>query len=414
MDQPVLTLDPTGANRHTEDAYLRDHGPATRVDLLGQEVWAVADPGVLKALLIDPRVSKDAAQHWPKFPDEILGKWPLALWVGVSNMFTAYGADHRRLRRLVSPAFAGRRVAALAPRIEEMTDALLDALAEIPAGQSVDLRENLAVPLPIQVISSLMGLPPAAQQAFRGLVDAVFDTTLSPEEAQDNAVKLYGVLAGLVAEKRENPGDDMTSVLIAARDDQDEEGDGSALTEQELLDTLLLVVSAGYETTVNLIDQAITLLLTHPEERAKVDEGKAPWRDVVEETLRFEAPVAHLPLRYAVEDIELAGGLVIRQGEAILASYAAIGRHPDLHGETAGAFDVTRAGQDHFAFGHGVHFCLGAPLARMEAETVLDKLFARFPDIAFAPGAELAPLGSLISNGHQALPVVLQPAVANL
>ena len=410
MDQHVLTLDPNGANRHAESVHLHRAGPAARVDLLGQQAWAIADPAVLRTLLVDPRVSKDAARHWPKFPEEIVGKWPLALWVGVTNMFTAYGADHRRLRRLVSPAFSARRVAALGPRIEEMTDTLLDALAATPAGESVDLREQLAMPLPIQVISSLMGLPDGARQAFRALVDAVFDTTLTPEEAGANAVRLYEVLAGLVAEKRENPGDDMTSLLIATRDDQDEEGDGSALTEQELLDTLLLVVSAGYETTVNLIDQAITLLLTHPEERAKIDQGAAQWRDVVEETLRFEAPVAHLPLRYAVEDIELPGGLVIRQGEAILASYAAIGRHPDLHGETAGTFDVTRAGQDHFAFGHGVHFCLGAQLARMEAETVLAKLFSRFPDIAFAPDAELVPLGSLISNGHQVLPVVLQPA----
>ena len=408
MDQHVLTLDPTGANRHTEDAYLRAHGPATRVDLLGQEVWAIADPAVLKTLLVDPRVSKDAAQHWPKFPDEIVGKWPLTLWVGVSNMFTAYGADHRRLRRLVSPAFAARRVAALQPRIEQMTEALLDALAATPAGQSVDLREQFAVPLPIQVISSLMGLPTEAQEAFRGLVDAVFDTTLSSEEATENAVKLYGVLANLVAEKRENPGDDMTSLLIATRDD---EGDGSALTEQELLDTLLLVVSAGYETTVNLIDQGITTLLEHPDERAKVDAGTAQWRDVVEETLRFEAPVAHLPLRYAIEDLELPGGVTIRQGEAILASYAAIGRHPDLHGDSADAYDVSRAGQDHMAFGYGVHFCLGSQLARMEAETALKMLFTRFPNLALAPGTELKPLGSLISNGHDALPIVLQPAV---
>ncbi|GAA1991585.1 cytochrome P450 [Catenulispora subtropica] len=411
MDQHVLTLDPTGANRHTESEYLRTHGPAARVDLLGQQVWAVADPGVLKALLIDPRVSKDAAQHWPKFPDEIVGKWPLALWVGVSNMFTAYGSDHRRLRRLVSPAFAARRVAALAPRIEEMTEALLDAVAATPPGESVDLREHLAVPLPIQVISSLMGLSPAAQQDFRGLVDAVFDTTLSPEEAGANAVRLYEVLAGLVAEKRENPGDDMTSLLIATRDDQDDEGDGSALTEQELLDTLLLVISAGYETTVNLIDQGVTLLLTHPEERAKLDEGKAQWLDVVEETLRFESPVAHLPLRYAVEDIELPGGVTIHQGDAILASYAAVGRHPDLHGTSADVFDITRSLKDHLAFGHGVHFCLGAQLARMEAETVLRMLFTRFPDLAFAPEAELVPVESLISNGHQRLPVILRPAV---
>ena len=404
----MLTLDPTGANRHTEDAQLRANGPAARVDLLGQEVWAIADPAVLKTLLVDSRVSKDAAEHWPKFPDEIVGKWPLTLWVGVSNMFTAYGTDHRRLRRLVSPAFAARRVAALQPRIDEMTEGLLDALATTPAGQSVDLRGRFAAPLPIQVISSLMGLPAEAQEAFRSLVNAVFDTTLSPEEATENAVKLYGVLAGLVAEKRENPGDDMTSLLIAARDD---EGDGSALTEQELLDTLLLVVSAGYETTVNLIDQGITTLLAHPGERAKVDAGTAQWRDVVEETLRFEAPVAHLPLRYAIEDIDLPGGVTIRQGEAILASYAAIGRHPDLHGESADNYDVTRAGQDHMAFGYGVHFCLGSQLARMEAETALKMLFDRFPDLALAPGTELQPLGSLISNGHDVLPVVLQPAV---
>jgi cytochrome P450 len=409
MDQDVLTLDPTGGARHSEDAYLRAHGPATRVDLLGQQVWAVADPAVLKALLVDPRVSKDAARHWPKFPDEIVGTWPLALWVGVRNMFTAYGADHRRLRRLVSPAFAARRVAALAPRVEEMTKDLLDALAASPPGQSVDLRERFAVPLPIQVISSLMGLSPGARQAFRSLVDAVFDTTLSPQEAAENTGKLYGVLAELVAAKRRDPGDDMTSLLIAARDDQDEEGDGSALTEQELLDTLLLVVSAGYETTVNLIDQGITMLLAHPAERAKLDEGTARWRDVVEETLRFEAPVAHLPLRYAVEDIELPGGVTIRQGEAILASYAAVGRHPDLHGRTADVFDITRARQDHLSFGYGVHFCLGAQLARMEAEIALRELFGRFPDLALAPGTELQPLGSLISNGHAALPVVLQP-----
>lgn len=409
MNQHGLVLDPTGGNRHTESAYLRAHGPAVRVDLLGQEVWAVSDPGVLKALLVDSRVSKDADQHWPKYPDQIVGLWPLALWVGVSNMFTAYGSDHRRLRRLVSPAFSARRVAALAPRIEQMTEGLLDALAATPPGEPVDLRENFAVQLPIYIIGSLMGLSVAAQQAFRSVVDGVFDTTLSPEEAGANTARLYEILADLVAEKRDHPGDDITSLLIAARDDQDDEGDGSALTEQELLDTLLTVVSAGYETTVNLIDQGITTLLTHPAEHAKVAAGKAQWRDVVEETLRYEAPVAHLPLRYAVEDIELPNGLTIRQGEAILASYAAAGRHPDLHGETADDFDVTRSLKDHLAFGHGVHFCLGAQLARMEAETALRMLFSRFPNLALAPGGELRPLESLISNGHQTLPVVLEP-----
>jgi cytochrome P450 len=119
-----------------------------------------------------------------------------------------------------------------------------------------------------------------------------------------------------------------------------------------------------------------------------------------------------LPLRYAVEDIELPGGVTIRQGEAILASYAAAGRHSDLHGESAETFDISRAVQDHLAFGHGVHFCLGAQLARMEAETALRMLFDRFPELSIAPEAELSPMESLISNGHRQLPVILQPSGA--
>ncbi|MET8577281.1 cytochrome P450 [Streptomyces sp. NPDC005012] len=405
-EQPILVLDPRAADHHAEDQALRARGAATRVDLLGVTAWSVTDPRLLRELLTGDQVSKDARAHWPQFA-ETVKTWPLALWIAVENMFTAHGADHRRLRRLVAPALSARRVQALRPAVEATVTALLDDLDQVPAGQSVDLRERLAYPLPIAVIGRLMGVPAAQQPSFRSVVDGVFDTTLTTEEAAANTSALYSSLDELITLKRAEPGDDMTSLLIAARDD---EGDGRGLSDAELRDTLLLMISAGYETTVNVIDQAVTALLTRPDQLAHVRSGRATWNDVVEETLRHEPAVKHLPLRYAVTDIALPDGQVIAKGEAVLASYSAANRHPDWHGPTADHFDATRPSKEHLAFGHGVHYCLGAPLARLEVTTALRLLFERYPDLQLAVPAEgLQPLESLISNGHQALPVFLRP-----
>ncbi|MEG3627618.1 cytochrome P450 family protein [Streptomyces poriticola] len=406
-EQQILVLDPAGTDHHAEQQTLRARGPATKVDILGVTAWSVTDPQLLKQLLTSPRVSKDGRAHWPAYADTV-ATWPLALWIAVTNMFTAYGPDHRRLRRLVTPAFTGRRVQAVQPAVEAIVTGLLDDLAALPAGKTVDLREQLARPLPVAVIGRLIGLSEDQRPAFRSLVDGVFSTTLTADEAAANTAALYAELDRLIAAKRDRPGDDMASLLIAARDD---EGDGTGLTDPELRDTLLLMISAGYETTVNVIDQAVTALLTDPEQLGHLRAGRAGWSDVVEETLRHEPAVKHVPLRYALADIPLPDGRTIARGEAILASYAAANRHPDWHGASADRFDVTRASKDHLAFGHGVHFCLGASLARLEVATALRLLFARFPEIELAvPAGELEPLPTLISNGHVALPVRLQPA----
>ena len=405
-EQP-LVLDPTGSHHHAEHRTLRARGAATLVDILGVTAWSVSDPGLLKQLLMRPDVSKDARAHWPAFADTV-ATWPLALWVSVDNMFTAYGSDHRRLRRLIAPALSARRVAALAPVVEDLVTGILDGLDALPAGDVVDLREHVAYPLPIAVIGRMMGLSGDQLDGLRTVVDRVFATTLSADEAAANTATLYRLLDELIAAKRDSPGDDMTSALITARD---EDGDGSALSEAELRGTLVVMISAGYETTVNVIDQAITSLLTDPRQLAHVRAGRCGWSDIVEETLRHEPAIKHLPLRYALHDIPLPDGQTIRAGDAILASYAAANRHPGRHGENADLFDATRTSKDHLAFGHGVHFCLGAPLARLEVATVLRQLFTRFPDARLAvPAGDLRPLPNLISNGHVAVPVRLRPA----
>lgn len=402
---PVLTVDPAGRDIHAEAARLRGHGPAALVELpAGIHAWSVGSFDLLKRLLRDERVSKDPRQHWPAWQrGEFHDTW-IRSWVGVTNMFSSYGSEHRRLRKLVAPAFTGRRTEAMLPRVERITGELLDAMAALPHGEPADLRAAYAHPLPMGVICELFGVPEERRTEMSRLVDQVMDTSASPEEAVRTAQDLQSAFGALVALKRERPGDDLTSVLVSARDDET----GSKLSETELLDTLLLLIGAGHETTVNLIGNAVHALLTHPAQLESVLSGELSWNDVIEETLRWAPSIASLPLRYAVEDIELPDGATIRKGEAILATYAAAGRDPDRHGPTADEFDVRRADVEHLSFGHGVHFCLGAPLARMEARTALPALFERFPGLSLAaPAEELEQVESFIAHGYRTLPVLL-------
>jgi cytochrome P450 len=233
------------------------------------------------------------------------------------------------------------------------------------------------------------------------------DTTVTPTQAQAVLQGWRDAMADLIADKRANPGEDITSDLIAAQDE-----DGSRLSEAELTDTIFAILGAGSETTINFFDNAITALLTHPDQLKLVLSGGASWDDVIDETLRVESPLAHLPLRYAVEDIEL-DGLTIPKGDPILVNYSAIGRDPELHGDNASEFDITRTDKEHLSWGHGPHFCLGAGVARMVARIGLSSLFERFPNLGLAVSEdELQPLPTFIMNGHRSLPILLDTDVA--
>ncbi|SUD49562.1 Cytochrome P450 107B1 [Nocardia otitidiscaviarum] len=399
-----LVLDPAGTDIQGEIARIRERGPVTLVELPGGvRAWSITDADILRNVLASPAVSKNPREHWPAFRNgDIPENWPLANWVNTYSMFTAHGSDHRRLRKVVAAAFTHGRTAQLRPRIEQIVKELLATLETAPAGRVVDLREEFAYPLPIRVIGELLGVPDDLSAPLRACVDSVFDTGVTQEQAVATHTRMIGLLQDLVAYRREHPGEDMTSMLIGAVDDPDTD-----FTVDEAVGTLYLTVNAGHETTVSLLDHTIHLLLTHPDHRAAAIEGRLDWGIVIEEALRVESPAAHVPLRYAVTDLEL-GGVTIAAGDPILVCYAGASRDPQVHGETADEFDPTRATADkHLAFGYGAHHCLGAPLARLEAQVAIPAIFARFPNMALAAGEDPGTTPGFISNGHLHLPVVL-------
>ncbi|MFI1016160.1 cytochrome P450 [Streptomyces sp. NPDC020965] len=400
-DTAPVALTSDGGRRLYEQAdELRADGPAVRVrlpeDLLA---WSVTRGDVVKRILTHPDVSKDARRSWPGYrPGAIAWLYP---WVDTESMFTADGADHTRLRKLIGPTLTPRRIEALRPRIEAIVTELLDALEARDTGGTVDLRSAFTHRLPTRLICDLFGVPVAQRASVLRVVEAVVATGVTAEESARLEGELIGAMRELVQAKRREPGDDMTSLLLRAQD-------GDRLTETELISTLLLMIGAGSQTTVALLGHAVRALLAHPGQLEAVRADPTRWNDVIEETLRLHSPVMHLPLRFATRDIDLGDGVTVPAGDAILVGFGAHGRDPGVH-DAADTFDIDRADKAHLAFGHGIHFCLGAPLAKLEARIALPALFDRFPRIGLAGDSDaIAPTPSFISTDFTALPVRLR------
>ncbi|MFI7293721.1 cytochrome P450 [Streptomyces sp. NPDC050121] len=372
---------------HTVYARLRERGPVHRVRPPGAgedyTTWLVVGYEEARAALADPRLSKDSSRLGG-FDDQLIGPY----------LLTADPPRHTRLRALVARAFTMRRVEELRPRVQQITDELLDAM--LSHGRA-DLVESLAFPLPITVICELLGVPELDRTEFRKLSTQVVAPTDADSE-YDALVRLAEYLTELIEDKRcAGPGGDLLSDLIRTTAQ-----DGDRLSPGELRGMAFILLIAGHETTVNLITNAVHALLTHPDQLAALRADMPLLDGAVEEALRYEGPVENATFRYAAQPLEI-GATPIARGEHVMIGLTAAdrdgARFPDPD-----RFDIRRESRGHLAFGHGIHYCLGAPLARLEARTAIGTLLDRAPALTLdGPPGDWLP--GLLIRGVRSLPV---------
>ncbi|WP_128984199.1 cytochrome P450 family protein [Streptomyces roseicoloratus] len=377
------------ANPYPYYAKLRGAGPVHEVLTPdGMPAWLIVGYDEARAALADQRFSKSFSSMGIALPEEeIVGP----------NLLIIDPPDHTRLRKLVAGEFTGRRVEALRPRIQELTDELLDAMA--PNGRA-DLVDSFAFPLPITVICELLGVPAADRDAFRAWSNELVAPTGAMTE-QEAVEGVGGYLGELIEDKRAaGPADDLLSALIRTRA---EDGDRLSLPELRALGYLLLI--AGHETTVNLIANTVRALLTHPDQLAALRADFYLIDGTVEEGLRYDGPVETATLRFAAEPVPI-GDAVIPAGAVVVVALASGARDPRRFPQPD-AFDIRRDPRGHLAFGHGIHYCLGAPLARLEGKIAIRSLLERFPRLELDPrSGPYEWLPGMLVRGTRRLPVV--------
>ena len=388
-------------------AAVRELGPVHPVTLAdGHNAWLVVGYEEARTALNDPRLSKDMHAALATGSGVVAEGLPGPSFA--RHMLSVDPPDHSRLRRLVSAAFTPRRVEALRPRVQAVVDDLLDAIAAAGPDATIDLVGAFAFPLPFTVICELLGVPePDRADLGRGLIALLVPTSTPDEYARAKAASdsVVAMLEALVDAKQASPGDDLVSGLITARD-----GD-ERLSTQELLSTIFQLIVAGHDTTASLIGNGVVALLQNPEQLEALRSDPAKLAVAVEELLRYDAPVPHSTFRYAVASIDI-GHVTIPAGAQVIISLAAANRDSGQYAEPD-ELVLDRAESRHLAFGHGIHHCLGAPLARMEGQLAIGSLLRRFPSLRLGVPVNELHWGhgdGLVLRGLSELPVIAGPA----
>lgn len=389
---PAMLSDPYTAYKN-----LRENDPVHWNALF--ECWMYTRYPDVDSILMDPRFSADRAKARNRFAQMVQQQQEeFGPFSRAQTMLSSDPPAHTRLRKLVSKAFTPRAVENLRPRIQDIVDNLLDGLE----GQGqFDLVDSIAYPLPVIVIAEMLGVPPEDRAQFKKWSNDVVATLGGPftpkdvfQRARQSIEEMAGYISHVIADRRAHPREDLISGLIAA------EEEGQVLSEEEIFATTILLLVAGNETTTNLIGNCVVALLRNPDqlEYLRADLSRMPA--AIEELLRFAGPV-QATARVAKEDIEL-GGQVVTEGQVAFAFLAAANRDPEKFADPD-RLDLSRNPQDHLAFGDGIHFCLGAPLARAEAQITLRALLERYSHIEFAGDPTWG--GTFIIRGVKHLPL---------